>query len=165
MPYQMLMPVFAKDILKVGVSGQGILMSVAGIGALTASLILASLPSRRRGITLLLANFIMGMALVVFAFSVSWPLSLGMMLVVGMGLTGNNTAGAALLQSYTGPEYLGRVMSIMSMSFGLSGLGTFFAGILAESVSAQWAIGGLAALLVVIMLGVLLLIPRIRKLD
>jgi len=165
MPYQMLMPVFAKDILKVGVSGQGILMSVAGIGAFTASLVLASLPSKKRGITLLLANFLLGMALVVFAFSVSWPLSIGMMLVVGMGLTGNNTAGAALLQSYTGPEYLGRVMSIMSMSFGLSGLGTFFAGMLAESVSAQWAIGGLAATLVVIMLGVFLLLPRIRKLD
>jgi MFS family permease len=165
MPYQMLMPVFAKDILKVGVSGQGILMSVAGIGAFAASLVLASLPSKRRGITLLLANFFLGMALVVFAFSVSWPLSIGMMLVVGMGLTGNNTAGAALLQSYTEPEYLGRVMSIMSMSFGLSGLGTFFAGMLAESVSAQWAIGGLAAMLVVIMLGVFLLLPRIRKLD
>jgi len=165
MPYQMLMPVFAKDILKVGVSGQGTLMSVAGFGALAASLTLASLPSRKRGVTLLLANILMGMALVVFAFSVSWPLSIGMMLVVGMGLTGNNTAGAALLQSYTDPEYLGRVMSVMSMSFGLSGLGTFFAGMLAESISAQWALGGLAAVLVAIMLGVLIFLPRIRKLD
>jgi MFS family permease len=165
MPYQMLMPIFAKDILKVGVSGQGTLMSIAGLGALAASLVLASIPSKKRGATLLLSNTLLGLALVVFAFSVSWPLSIGMMVLVGMGQTGNNTAGAALVQVYTDPAYLGRVMSIMSISWGLSGLGTFFAGMLAASISAQWAIGGLAIILVAISCSVFLFIPRLRKLD
>ncbi len=164
MPYQMLMPVFAKDILKVGVEGQGVLMSVSGIGALVASLTLASLPSQRRGIILLSSNILMGIALLVFAFSVSWPLSLGMMVLVGIGRTANNTAGAALLQTHVEPEFLGRVMSIMMMNMGLSSLGTFFASVLGESIGAQWAIGGLA-----IVLGVVSLvgfIPRMmRRLD
>jgi MFS family permease len=165
MPYMMMMPVFAKDILRVGPSGQGILMSMSGIGALAASLTLASLPSKRRGITLLMSNVLMGVALIVFAFSVSWPLSLGMMLLVGMGRIGNNTAGSALLQSHTDPEYLGRVMSIMMMSFGFSQVGTFFAGILAEGISAQWAIGGFAAALVLTSVGALLFVPKLRNLD
>jgi MFS family permease len=164
MPYMMLMPVFAKDILHVGVEGQGTLMSVSGVGALAASLTLASLPSRRRGVILLTSNILLGFALLVFAFSVSWPLSLGMMVLVGLGRTSNNTAGAALLQAHVEPEFLGRVMSIMMMNMGLSSLGTFFAGVLAESISVQWAIGGLAIILGVISL--VGFVPRlVRKLD
>jgi hypothetical protein len=140
-------------------------MSVAGFGGLAASLTLASVPSKRRGLTLLASNLVMGLALVVFAFSTLWPLSLGMMVFVGMGRTGNNTAGAAVLQSHTDPKYLGRVMSIMMMNWGLSSLGTFFAGLLAQSVSAQVAIGGLASLLVAISLAASLFLPRLRNLD
>jgi MFS family permease len=165
MPYQMMMPVFAKDILKVGVSGQGTLMSVAGLGALGAALILASLPSKKRGAILLLSNLLLGLGLVVFAFSVSWPLSLGMMVFVGIGMTGNNTAGAALMQVYSDPAYLGRVMSVMSMSWGLSGVGAFFAGILIEQISAPWTIGGLAICLAVISFSVFIFVSRLRKLD
>ncbi len=165
MPFQMLMPVFAKDILKVGVGGQGTLMSMSGVGAIIASLTIASLPSRRRAFTLLLSNIIMGIALVVFAFSTSWPLSLMMMVLVGIGRIGGNTTGNALLQTHTEPEYLGRVMSIMMLNFGLSGLGTFFAGILAETISAPWAIGGLAMILIGISLFAIIFLTDFRKLD
>jgi MFS family permease len=107
----------------------------------------------------------MGGALVAFAFSTSWPLSLGMMLFVGMGRIGNNTAGSALLQSLTEPEYLGRVMSIMMMTFGLSQFGTFLASILAEGFGAQWAIGGFAGALVLISAVAFVVTPRLRTLD
>ncbi len=165
MPFQMLMPVFAKDILQVGVEGQGTLMSMSGVGAIAASLILASLPSKKRGITLLISNIIMGAALVSFAFSTSWPLSLSMMILVGIGRIGGNTTGNALLQTHTEPAYLGRVMSIMMLNFGLSGLGTFFAGMLAETVSAPWAIGGLAMILIGISFLGIIFLPNIRKMD
>lgn len=165
MPFQMLMPIFAKDILKVGVAGQGTLMSFSGLGALLTSLTLASIPTKKRGITFLSSNILLGAALVVFAFSVSWPLSLLMMAIVGIGRIGNNTAGTALLQSISDPKYLGRVMSIMMLNFGLSSLGTFFAGLIAESISAQWAIGGFAILLVGISLFAILFLPRLRTLD
>ncbi len=165
MPFQMLMPIFARDILQVGVEGQGTLMSMSGAGAIVASLTLASLPSRKRGIMLLISNIIMGVALVTFAFSTSWPLSLVMMVIVGVGRIGGNTTGNALLQTHTEPEYLGRVMSIMMLNFGLSGLGTFFAGILAETISAPWAIGGLAMALVGISFFAIVFLPGFRKVD
>ena len=165
MPFQSLMPIFAKDILKVGVQGQGTLMSVSGIGALAASLTLASLPSKKRGLIMLVSNVIMGGALVVFAFTTSWPLALAMMVMVGIGRIGNNTAGTALLQMHTDPEYLGRVMSIMMLNFGLSSLGTFFASIIADEISAEWAIGGMAMALVAISVWGMLFMRRLVKLD
>ena len=107
----------------------------------------------------------MGIALVVFAFSTSWSLSLMMMVLVGIGRIGGNTTGNALLQTHTEPEYLGRVMSIMMLNFGLSGLGTFFAGILAETISAPWAIGGLAMILIGISLFAVIFLADFRNLD
>ncbi len=140
-------------------------MSASGVGALAASFTLASSGGKKRGITLLAANLIMGLALVAFSFSRSWPLSLALMVFVGVGQIGNNTAAAALLQTHTDREYLGRVMSIMMMNFGLSSLGTFFAGILAETIGAPLAIGAFAGILVAISISAILFVPRLSKLD
>jgi hypothetical protein len=85
--------------------------------------------------------------------------------MVGMGRIGGNTTGNALLQTHTEPAYLGRVMSIMMLNFGLSGLGTFFAGILADTISAPWAIGGLAMVMIGISLFAVIFLPGFRKLD
>ena len=51
------------------------------------------------------------------------------------------------------------------MDMGLSQLGTFFAGIIAESISAPWAIGGMAAFLAIGSLLAFAFIPKLRKLD
>ena len=56
-------------------------------------------------------------------------------------------------------------MSIYMMEFGLTSFAVFFAGILAATVGVQWAIGGMAVLLVVVSAGVLVFSPRIRNLD
>jgi len=57
------------------------------------------------------------------------------------------------------------VMSIMMLNFGLSGLGTFFAGLLAETISAPWAIGGLAMILIAISFLALIFMKSFRRLD
>lgn len=165
MPFQNLLPLFTEDILRVGATGQGILMSVSGAGALTASIISASLPGKRRGIIHIIATLTVGLALAVFAFSTNWFLSLALMAFIGMGQTWHVTTGTTMLQTFTEPQYLGRVMSILMMNWGLSGLGTFFGGVLADSIGAQWAIGGLALLLSMISVFALIFVPTIRKID
>jgi MFS family permease len=165
MPYQMMMPIFADDILKVGATGMGVLMSVSGVGAMAGSLAIASLPNKRRGLMLLASSLVLGLALAGFSFSRSWPLSLSLMVFIGLGQAGRQTLGSTLLQSYSDPEYLGRVMSINMMDMGLSSLGTFLAGILAEGIGAEWAIGGFAMVLVLLSIITLLFVPRIRRLD
>ncbi len=165
MPYGMLMPVFTEDILDVGATGLGVLMSVSGIGAIIGSLVFASLPNKKRGLLFLSSCLVMGLALVAFATSTVWELSLGIIVFVGLGQTGFMTLSNTLIQYYVDDQYRGRVMSIFMMQFGLTSFGTFIAGLLSESLGVQWVIGGFAAGLTTLSLLALAFIPRVRKLD
>jgi predicted MFS family arabinose efflux permease len=82
-PFLQLMPMITEDVLMVGASGMGILLSVSGLGAITGSIILASIPSRKRGAIMLASGIIMGLALVVFAFSELWLVSVLVVIFIG----------------------------------------------------------------------------------
>ena len=165
MPYTFLMPVFSEDILNVGATGMGILLSVSGVGAVAGSAFLASLPNKKRGVMFLLSGLILGLAIVIFSFSKSWYLSLAMMALVGLGYAGRLTLSGTLLQYYSTDDYRGRVMSISQMELGLRGFGAFFAGLLAGAVGVQWAVGSFAMVLLIIFILALALVPRLRNLD
>jgi len=165
MPYYVLMPIFTEDILMVGAGGLGILMSVSGAGAIIGSLVLASLSNKKRGLMFLTGNLLLSLALIGFSFSGSWHLSLALIAFVGLGDTARMALGNTLLQYYTEEEYHGRVMSIFVMQFGLMGFGAFGAGLLTEVVGVQWAVGGLAAVLIPVTLLVIAFVPRLRRLD
>jgi MFS family permease len=165
MPYMFLLPVFTESILKVGAQGMGILMSVSGIGAVAGSIVLASLPNKKRGLMFLIGSAFLGVALTAFAFSSQWTLSLIMVAFVGLGQTLRMTLSNTLLQYYVDDQYRGRVTSIYNMEFGLSSFGVFFAGIMATIIGVQWAVGGLAIILIVMALLFLAVVPRIRNLN
>ena len=65
--YFMLLPGFVKEVLGAGPDGLGLIISISGIGSLAGSLLVASLPNKRRARILLYGAFIMGIALVGFA--------------------------------------------------------------------------------------------------
>jgi len=165
MPYMMLLPVFAVDILNVGPAGMGTLVSVSGIGAIISSLILASLPNKKRGLMFLTGTLVLALALIGFSFSNSWYLSLGLIALVGLGQTVRMALSNTLVQYYVEDEYRGRVMSIYMMEFGLMGFGVFGAALLTERLGVQWAVGGFAIVLAFLAILALLFLPRIRKLD
>jgi MFS family permease len=168
MPYSQLLPMFTEDpnILNMGSgTSMGVLIMVSGIGAMIGSLILASLSNRKRGLIMLYAALIMSVALVAFSFSEIWYLSLFLIIFIGFGSSGQMALGNSLIQYYSDAAYRGRVMSFFMLGFGFSSLGAFFAGILAEGVGVQWAIGSLAIALVIITLLSLTFVPRIRRLD
>jgi MFS family permease len=165
MPYQQLLPIFVDDILKVGATGLGILMSVSGVGALVGSIILAALPNKKRGLLLLLSGIIAGVSLAVFSFSSKWILSLSFIFFVGLAQTLRMTIGNAILQSYTEGAYMGRVMSILNMQWGFMSICTFFAGIMAEIVPVQWVLGSLAALLAALSIFSLIFVRNVRNMD
>ncbi|MBI4282097.1 MAG: MFS transporter [Chloroflexi bacterium] len=171
MPYSQLLPVFTKDIFKVGAGGMGVLLSVSGVGALVASLVFASLPNKRRGVMFLWGSLLLGLALVGFSFSSywfpsqAWPLALGFIVVVGIGQTARMTLANALLQYYVQDEYRGRVMALYMMDFGLTSLGVFIAGIMSDEIGVRATIGGMAAMLAVFCVFAIAFIPRLRKLD
>jgi MFS family permease len=165
MPYQQLMPIFVDDILKVGAKGMGTLMGSAGLGAFIGSIILATLPNKRRGLMLLGSGILAGLALIAFSFSARWVLSLSVLFFVGLSQTFRMTIGSALLQSYTEGIYMGRVMSILNMQWGFMSVCTFVAGVLAEVVPVQWVLGVLAMILAVFSALSVVFVPSISKLD
>jgi MFS family permease len=165
MPVNNLMPIFVDDVLHVGAKGMGILMSVSGAGAMAGSIVLASLPNKKRGLIYILSSLVVGIALVGFSFSRHWTLSLILMIFIGLGQTGRMTLSSTLLQYYVKSEYIGRVMSLFVMQFGLTSFSAFAAGLMTGAMGIQWAVGSLAIALVALVLLTLVFIPQIRKLD
>jgi hypothetical protein len=94
-----------------------------------------------------------------------WTLSLVFMIFVGLGQTIRGTVSSALLQSYTEAGYMGRVMSIFMMQWGIVSLCTFLAGIMAEVMPVQWVVGGFAMALILVTLLSYAFSPLVRKLD
>ena len=165
MPFIMLLPMFTEDILKVGASGLGILMAVSGVGSIVVSFILASAPNTKRGLMMLFSGLILSFSLMAFSFTSNWYLALTFSIFIGLGQTGQTAIGFTLIQYYVDPGYRGRVMSFMMLAFGLASLGTFFGGIMAETMGIAWAIGGLSIALTAICMAMLTFSPQLRKLD
>jgi MFS family permease len=165
MPYMLLMPVFTETVLNVGAKELGILMSVSGGGAMVGSLVLASLPNKRRGMMLLASGILLGSALLAFSLTSTMNMTLVTVVFVGLGQSGQMTLGMTLVQYYVDDEYRGRVMSLLLMQFGLTSFGAFLAGVLAEEVGIQLALGGFAVVLFVLSVMALAFVSRIRKLD
>lgn len=165
-PYMVLMAIFTEDILMVGPTGYGILLSISGAGAIVGALVLASLPNRNRGMLLLVGCLVLGSALIGFSFSKSWPLSMALIVLIGLGQAARMTLGNTLVQYYVDDEYRGRVMSIYTMDFGITSFGAFIAGLMADTaIGAEWAVGGFAMVLVALTLIVAVFLPRIRNLQ
>ena len=164
-PYLTLMPIVAADVLNVGARGLGVMMSFVGIGAIGGSLVLASLPDKKRGLLLIMSAICFALALIGFASSNSWYLSLSLLILVGVGQTGLITVAVAMLQNYSRDEYRARVMSIFMMEVGLMGFCGFGAALLTEIIEVRWVIGGFAMALVFLSILTLGFVPRLRNLN
>ena len=164
-PYQMMLPGFAKDILGASPGELGVLMSLTGLGALFGSLIVASMPARRRGLVLLGSALVMGLTTLAFSLSESLWLTAGIVFAIGIGQSGRMSLSNVLIQSYTDTEYRGRVMSVYMMEFSLVAFGTFFVGILSNAIGVQAALAATATGLIIFSALAVLLFPRMRRLD
>ncbi len=165
LPYQIMLPGFVRDVLGGGPIELGLLIAVSAVGSLAGSLVLASLPARRRGLLLLLSSLFVGIALIGFASTTLIWLSGFFMLFVGIGSAGRQALGNVLLQQYSLDEYRGRVMSLYMTEFGIMSFGAVLFGLFAEQVGGQWAFGAVSAVLVLITLAMIAFLPRLRKLD
>jgi MFS family permease len=154
LPYISLMPVLASEVLGQGPGGYGLMMAAPGVGAVVATLILASLKNvERKGALLLSSVFALGLSLVLLALSRSFALSLGLLVLVGAAQMGWLITNQTVLQLSTPDEYRGRVMGIYMLNQGLLPLGSLFAGITADVFSTPVALsvmGGTVALLAVV---------------
>ena len=138
MPYTILAPVFATNILHGGPETLGFLMTASGIGALSVAIYLSTRKSvLGLGKLIAISPAIMGLGLIGFAASRQLWLSLIMMVIIGVGFILNVTAGNTFLQTIVEDDKRGRVMSIYAMAlFGATPFGNLIAGSLANYIGA-----------------------------
>jgi len=148
-----LLPVFAKDILRVGPMGLGILQASLPIGSLICALYMAHRPPlQKAGRALLIAVVIFGVATVGFGLSKSFALSVGMLLVCGFVDNISVLVRHTLVQLHTPDEMRGRVSAVNNLFIGTSNeLGGFESGLVGKLCGpvASVVLGGVATVFVV----------------
>jgi MFS family permease len=144
MPYTVLMPIFADQILGGGARQLGLLMGAAGLGALGGALSLA-FRSGVRG----LGNWVatsaaaFGAALILFSMSRAFWLSAALLLPVGTAMMVEMASSNTLIQAMVPDALRGRVMAVYSMMFmGMAPFGALIAGSVAERLGAPWTVAG-----------------------
>ena len=138
-PYNRFVPMFATNILRVGPSGFGLLMSAPGVGATFAALSLASVRKLRvgtRAVCLCALGFAVSLAL--FSFSHSFVLSFIFLAMVGFFQIANRTLSNTMIQIVTPSKLLGRVLSLFFMDRGLWSLGSVMIGAAAAVIGIDW---------------------------
>jgi MFS family permease len=162
-----LLPVYAREILKVGATGLGLLRSAPGIGAVATSLLIAHWPLRRRaGYAMLWCVFAFGLCTVVFGVSRNLALSLSMLLLLGAADTISVIVRSTMIQLSTPDAMRGRVSAVNMVFIGASNeVGQFESGLTAHWFGTVPAVvlGGAGTILIVCLWA--WLFPRLRSLD
>jgi len=139
--YQILLPVYTRDILHAGPGVYGMLVSAFGIGSLLSALLMTRKLNRwglRRNLLIGLTSGGIGMA--VFAWSRWLPLTLAMGFLAGFGLILYVATTNTMLQLTTEDRFRGRIMSLYTLMFvGTAPLGALASGWIAQHYGAPIA--------------------------
>jgi MFS family permease len=165
MPYAVLMPIFADQILHSGARGLGILMGFSGAGALIGALTLAA-KSGLSGLGTWVAacSGCFGVFLALFAYSRMFWVSAALLIPVGLFMMVQMASTNTLIQSMVPDRLRGRVISAYSMMMmGMAPLGALLAGAASERLGAPLtvAVGGLFSIAGAIWFGMHL--PNMRS--
>lgn len=136
--YMVMMPVFATTVLHGGPWTLGLLVSSAGMGALSGGMFLASRRSvLGLGWIISIASGIFGIGLLAFSQSRSLVYSIPALFAVGLGMMVYIGSGNTLIQTIVDEEKRGRVMSVYTMALmGLEPIGCIIAGTVAAHIGA-----------------------------
>lgn len=138
MPYTVLVPIFATNILKGGPETLGFLMAASGVGALIGGIYLSSRQTVvGLGKVVVFSPAILGVGIICFSLSRVLWFSMLMMLVVGFGSILQIAASNTILQTIVDDDKRGRLMSLYTMAFfGTVPFGNLVAGSLAHTIGA-----------------------------
>lgn len=155
LPYTTLLPVFAKDYFALGAAGYGYLFAIAGIGALAGSLFsgVRSQDKVKKAMILSFTGF--GIFLVLFGLAAIFfqhflILFAILLVMLGFSMSTFNVTNNTILQLQVSDIYRGRVLSTLFLGFGLTSLGSFIMGWIAEYLSAPVAYVTIGSLLLVL---------------
>ncbi len=160
-PFTTLLPVFARDLLGVGATGQGLLLTAMGVGALLSAFLVATLGDRLpRGMLMLAGVAVYGLVIVVFAASPWFKLSLVLMVIVGLCHVSAHALIQTVIQSYSPGHFRGRTTAIFHMSQVVLTLGSMLVGALATLWGASWAVAVMGAAGTLAIVAIYVALPR-----
>ena len=137
-PMMTLLPVFARDILKIGAPGYGVLMGAFGTGAVISGLLVAfwgNAAGREKYVMRFVFVFVASM--IVFSLSRNLLLSLMALFFAGFAMVGFASIIYTLIQTNVPDHLRGRAMSLFVFSFGgFMPFGNLMAGFLAKHIQA-----------------------------
>jgi len=167
MPYLVMMPAFAKDVLHVGARGLGYLVAASGVGAIVGGINLAMLkPHHRRGPVLLGAALTFFAAILLFCLSRQLLLSAFLLAVVGGAMVGSVATPLSLIQTLVPDQIRGRVLSMHLMAYlGFTPLGSLLVGALAERWSTPVAMALSSGFALVLTAVIAFAAPTISRLQ
>ena len=142
LPYNTLLPVFAKIIFRGDAATFGYINSFIGFGAIGGSIFLASLkPGTDLKIVLLINSFIFGICLILFSLTGYFPVAMLFATLCGFGMMSQTTIIMTIIQVNSDANMRGRVMSYVAMAyFGMLPLGSLLIGALSQQTGAPAAI-------------------------
>jgi MFS family permease len=146
-PYFTMVPIYARDIFRLGETGLALMMGTAGAGAFVGALLVAYLGDfRRKGWFVLGGAMVFGICITNFALTRNLTLSLIFLFGLGFALVVSVAITNTLLQKLVTDQMRGRVMSMFIVSFmGTMPIGNIVAGTLSHRFGPQrtLAVGGL----------------------
>jgi MFS family permease len=160
MPYTVLVPVFAKEVLRGDARTYGLLLTASGVGALAGAIYLANrVTIRGSGRRIVVAGVAGAASMLVFAWSDNFALSLGLVVLIGAAMMLVFVSCNAIVQSIVPDAMRGRVMSLYTLAFmGLTPFGALVGGYIATKWGPSIAMVGCA---VGCLAGALLFVPRL----
>ena len=160
-PFTTLLPVFARDILQVGASGQGLLLTAMGVGALGSAVMITGFGDRMpRGKIMLGGAALYGLGAAAFAFSPWFEVSMFLMVIIGLANVCSHALVQTVIQTYSLPEFRGRTIALFHMSQVVMTVGSMIIGSLAALSGAQWAVVLMGSMGALAMFGIHLALPR-----
>lgn len=165
LPFIVLMPVFARNILHVGPSGLGYLMAGSGAGAVLSALTLATQRhAEGRGGFIVASAAIFSLALILLSRAQSFWWSFSLLVVVGATMVGALALTNTTLQLISPPELRGRIMSFYTLTLlGLAPLGSLWVGSVAEKLGTRFSLALGGSICLVYFLVLLVSLPRLHR--
>jgi MFS family permease len=164
MPFSTLLPVFARDILQTGPTGQGFLLTAMGVGGVSGSFLIASIGDRvPKGPAIIAGAISYGLAVMALGHSTWFPVSLALMLVIGVANVGAATLVQTIVQSAAAATMRGRVMGMFQQVQVAITAGAVLVGALAAVVGAQNALALTGAMCVAGTAVMLVAVPHLRR--
>jgi MFS family permease len=154
-PYQQMLPVFARDVLRVGPAPLGLLVGAEGLGALVTAMVIAARGSGLDHARVFTGSSLAGtLILLAFAWSPWYVLSLALQFTMGVVESGFGTMQSAIILLAAPERARGRAMGILSACIGTQPLGSLWIGFLTSRAGAPLATSIEAALAFVLMIPV-----------